>query len=80
MGRPPKKCKEVNPVRQIGRWTEEDWDLIRQAAAKKGLSVAGWARPILMAAAFGVVTNTRGKKRDRPERSKSGRAKPCSHK
>lgn len=55
MGRPPKMHKEVNPVRQIGRWTEEDWELIRQAAAAKGLSVAGWARPILMAAARRVI-------------------------
>jgi hypothetical protein len=50
-GRPPKKVKEINPVRQIGRWPDDQWDLIRGAADRAGLSVAEWARAILLRAA-----------------------------
>ena len=50
MGRPPKKVKEINPVRQIGRWPDSDWDLIRAAAERSGVSVAEWARAILLRA------------------------------
>lgn len=50
-GRPPKKVKEINPVRQIGRWPDDQWDLIRNAATSSGLSVAEWAREILLRAA-----------------------------
>ena len=50
-GRPRKKQKEINPVRQIGRWPDDQWDLIRQAADEAGLSVAEWARRILLRAA-----------------------------
>jgi hypothetical protein len=51
MGRPPKKVKEINPVRQIGRWPDEDWELIRAAAKRSGTNVADWARQILLRAA-----------------------------
>lgn len=51
MGRPPKKVKEINPVRQIGRWPDADWDIIRRAAKKAKLTVAEWARRILLRAA-----------------------------
>ena len=51
VGRPRKKVKEINPVRQIGRWPDDQWELIRQAADSAGLSVAEWARDILLRAA-----------------------------
>jgi hypothetical protein len=51
VGRPPKKVKEINPVRQIGRWPDDQWELIRAAAERKGISVAEWARDILLRAA-----------------------------
>ena len=51
VGRPPKKVKEINPVRQIGRWPDDQWDLIRAAAEGSGVSVAEWAREILLRAA-----------------------------
>lgn len=51
MGRPRKAEKLINPVRQIGRWPDRDWDTIQQAAQAAGESVAGWARPILLRAA-----------------------------
>ena len=51
VGRPPKKVKEINPVRQIGRWPDDQWELIRAAADRAGLSVAEWARAILLRAA-----------------------------
>lgn len=51
MGRPPKKVKEINPVRQVGRWPDEQWELIRRAAERSGVSVAEWARQILLRAA-----------------------------
>jgi hypothetical protein len=51
VGRPPKKVKEINPVRQIGRWPDDQWELIRAAADRDGVSVAEWARTILLRAA-----------------------------
>jgi hypothetical protein len=51
VGRPPKKVKEINPVRQVGRWPEDQWELIREAADRSGVSVAEWAREILLRAA-----------------------------
>jgi hypothetical protein len=50
-GRPPKAVKEINPVRQIGRWPDDQWELIREAAGLEGVSVAEWAREILLRAA-----------------------------
>ena len=43
--------KEINPVRQIGRWTDEQWDIVRKAADQAGTSVAAWARGVLLRAA-----------------------------
>ena len=51
VGRPRKAVKEINPVRQIGRWPDDQWELIRHAADRAGLSVAEWARGILLRAA-----------------------------
>ncbi|HLB47770.1 MAG TPA: hypothetical protein VJL59_12255 [Anaerolineales bacterium] len=42
---------ETNPTRQIGRWSDEDWGIIRSAAAQAGKDVATWAREILLRAA-----------------------------
>jgi len=50
-GRPKKECSEKNKPRQLGRWSDNEWQALRDAAAKKGLAVATWARPILLAAA-----------------------------
>lgn len=51
IGRPPKAQKEINPVRQVGRWTDEDWEAVRTAANNSDKSVAAWAREILLRAA-----------------------------
>jgi hypothetical protein len=51
VGRPPKKVKEINPVRQVGRWPDDQWELIRAAAERSGVSVAEWARAVLLRAA-----------------------------
>ena len=51
VGRPPKEKKEINLVRQVGRWTDEDWELIRRAARKADKSVAAWARERLLRSA-----------------------------
>lgn len=51
IGRPPKTKKQVNPVRQIGRWPDSDWDLIRTAAKNAGKNIAQWAREKLLRAA-----------------------------
>ena len=51
IGRPPKRVKEINPVRQVGRWSDDQWELVQQAAERSGLSVAEWARGILLRAA-----------------------------
>jgi hypothetical protein len=51
MGRPPKAVKEINPVRQVGRWTDEQWQLVQAAAKAADVSVAEWAREKLLRAA-----------------------------
>lgn len=43
--------RNLSPVRQIGRWPDSDWDLIRSAAKAGGKTVAQWAREILLRAA-----------------------------
>ena len=40
-----------NPCRDIGRWTNADWNKIRAAAKKADKTIAAWAREILLAAA-----------------------------
>ena len=55
VGRPRKAEKEINPVRQIGRWPDDQWELIRKAADNSGVSVAEWAREILLRAARRAV-------------------------
>lgn len=51
VGRPPKAEKQINPVRQVGRWDDESWQEVRDAAEVEGKSVAAWARVILLRAA-----------------------------
>jgi hypothetical protein len=51
IGRPPKAVKAINPVRQVGRWPESDWLLVKHAAEKADKSVAEWAREKLLRAA-----------------------------
>lgn len=55
VGRPPKKVKAINPVRQVGRWSDDQWEIVQQAAGVEGLSVAEWARGVLLRAAKRVV-------------------------
>jgi len=55
LGRPPKAVKEINPVRQVGRWTDSDWQLIRDAAASRGENVAEFAKAVLIRAAKRTV-------------------------
>lgn len=51
MGRPRKARKERNPTRQIGRWDDATWREIKEAAARRQMSVAAWAREVLLRAA-----------------------------
>jgi len=51
LGRPPKKVKEINPVRQIGQWTDEDWKEIVNAACHRDMNTAEWAKRVLKRAA-----------------------------
>lgn len=51
IGRPPKATKEINKPRMIGRWRDDQWQEIRDAAERAGTSVAEWAREILLRAA-----------------------------
>ena len=47
VGRPRKKVKEINPVRQVGRWSDDDWQVVRDAAESQELSVAEFVRRIV---------------------------------
>ena len=46
-GRPRKEVKEINPVRQVGRWTDEDWQTVRDAADAEGMNVAAYVKRIV---------------------------------
>lgn len=46
-GRPRKEVKEINPVRQVGRWTDADWQEVRDAAEAKGVNVAAFVKRIV---------------------------------
>lgn len=48
IGRPPKRIKEINPVRQVGRWTDADWLIVRKAAEHQGQNVAEFAKETLL--------------------------------
>ena len=49
-GRPrkPPGEKYLTPPRQIGRWTDEDWELVKSAAEKEGKTITDWAKAILL--------------------------------
>ena len=36
-----REVKEINPVRQIGRWPDDQWELIRAAGALQGRICGG---------------------------------------
>lgn len=40
-----------NPARQLGRVSDEDWDLLRAAAEKRGETFTQWALAVLKRAA-----------------------------
>ena len=46
-----RRSPNINPVRQVGRWNEADWDLIREAAQQSKTPVSVWARTRLLRAA-----------------------------
>jgi uncharacterized protein (DUF1778 family) len=52
-GRPPtsRGAYNPNPARQIGRVSDEDWETLKAAAAKRGESFTQWALGVLMRAA-----------------------------
>lgn len=43
--------KQYNPARILGRVRQEDWDVIKHAAKRSGLSFTQWALRILLKAA-----------------------------
>lgn len=53
LGRPPTERGAYNPhpVRQIGRVSDEDWQLIKAAAEKRGETFTAWAVAVLKRAA-----------------------------
>lgn len=58
LGRPAKTGEEKTFARQIGRWTDADWDVIREAAqATTGGNVAAFAKGVLLKAAKRVLRN-----------------------
>lgn len=40
-----------NPARQLGRVSDDDWDTLKAAAEKLGVSFTAWAVRVLLAAA-----------------------------
>ena len=62
-GRPRKTTSEINPVRQVGRWSDEAWARIEEAAKKQArrnrqrVNVAGWCKERLIPAAEEELAN-----------------------
>ena len=52
VGRPKQEVSNINTVRQVGRWTDEDWGAIKAAAKRHGVTVAAWCKSVLIHAAF----------------------------
>ncbi len=50
MSRPPKPEGEKyrTPQRQLGRVSDEDWEMLKAAAEKAGVPFTQWALPILL--------------------------------
>ena len=38
----------TRPIRNVGRWSDRDWNKIKAAARRADVSVAEWARGILL--------------------------------
>jgi hypothetical protein len=57
IGRPRKSASEryLNPVRQVGRWDDESWGLVKKAAEHMGISVAEFARKAILREAKKVM-------------------------
>lgn len=53
MSRPPKLEGEKykTPQRQLGRVSDEDWETLKAAAAKRGETFSAWALAVLKRAA-----------------------------
>jgi uncharacterized protein (DUF1778 family) len=53
MSRPPKAQGEKykTPQRQLGRVSDEDWETLKAAAAKRGETFTAWALAVLLRAA-----------------------------
>jgi hypothetical protein len=50
------KCrKRYTPARQIGRVKNEDWQTMKLAAEKRGMTFTSWASRVLLAAARRVL-------------------------
>lgn len=49
-GRPPMRPEDrcTNKVRQVGRWTDEDWGIVQRAAKRSGMTVAGFVKYHMM--------------------------------
>jgi uncharacterized protein (DUF1778 family) len=52
-GRPATERGAYNPIpaRQLGRVSDEDWETLKAAAAKRGESFTAWALGVLLRAA-----------------------------
>ena len=49
IGRP--KTTGTNPIREVGRCSDADWQIVRDAAGLDGKPVATWARETVLRAA-----------------------------
>jgi len=47
-GRPQNPPHLQTRPRQLGRWTDADWETLRQAAQAERLPIATWARRVLL--------------------------------
>ena len=56
-GRPPTErgSYNPNPARQLGRVSDEDWTLLKEAAQAAGKTFTEWAVEILLKKAKGVT-------------------------
>ena len=48
---PREQSKDYDPPRQIGRVSHEQWQELKDAAARKGVNFTQWALAILLKAA-----------------------------
>lgn len=59
-GRPPtsKGAYNPHPARQLGRVSDEDWKMLKQAAKTSGKTFTQWAVEVLLNAAKGLPTKS----------------------